>query len=174
MDAWRPKHVEDYDTIKCLWKWKCIKFVGLLVYIMIHGQKNIKSKFHRLQQRRGCPKYEVSWKSLQYKPIFSQKDALFSMWAPLILYRSQTNLQRLQRMCGMCDLVTVQENPSKWSRDAAEGVLAPPSKVFLILNQTQPNLHRFSAWMEIARYEVSAKSLQWQPRYNRKGTLHSK
>jgi hypothetical protein len=24
MDAWRPKYVEDYDTIKCLWKWKCI------------------------------------------------------------------------------------------------------------------------------------------------------
>jgi hypothetical protein len=32
MDAWRPKHVEDYDTIKCLWKWKCIKFVTLLCY----------------------------------------------------------------------------------------------------------------------------------------------
>jgi hypothetical protein len=32
MDAWRPKHVEDYDTIKCLWKWtwKCIQFVTLL------------------------------------------------------------------------------------------------------------------------------------------------
>jgi hypothetical protein len=30
MDAWRPKHVEDYDTIKCLWKWKCIKLVTLL------------------------------------------------------------------------------------------------------------------------------------------------
>jgi hypothetical protein len=42
MVAWRPKHVEDYDTIKCLWKWKCIKLVTLLWYIMIHGQQNIK------------------------------------------------------------------------------------------------------------------------------------
>jgi hypothetical protein len=30
MDAWRPKHVEDYATIMCLWKWKCITFVTLL------------------------------------------------------------------------------------------------------------------------------------------------
>jgi hypothetical protein len=29
MGAWRPKHVEDYDTIKCLWKLKCIKLVTL-------------------------------------------------------------------------------------------------------------------------------------------------
>jgi hypothetical protein len=42
MDAWRPKHVEDYDAIKCLWLWKCIKLVTLLWYIMIHGQQNIK------------------------------------------------------------------------------------------------------------------------------------
>jgi hypothetical protein len=42
MDAWRPKHVEDYDTIKFLWKWKCIKLVTLLRYIMIHGQQNNK------------------------------------------------------------------------------------------------------------------------------------
>jgi hypothetical protein len=42
MDAWRPKHVEDYDTIKCLWKWKCIKLGTLLWYIMIYGQQNIK------------------------------------------------------------------------------------------------------------------------------------
>jgi hypothetical protein len=25
-----PEHVKDYDTIKCLWKWKCIKSVTLL------------------------------------------------------------------------------------------------------------------------------------------------
>jgi hypothetical protein len=43
MDAWRPKHVEDYDTIKCLWKWKCIKLVPLLWYMIIHGQQSIKS-----------------------------------------------------------------------------------------------------------------------------------
>jgi hypothetical protein len=42
MDAWRPKHVEDQDTIKWLWKWKCIKLATLLWYIMIHGQKNVK------------------------------------------------------------------------------------------------------------------------------------
>jgi hypothetical protein len=30
MDAWRPKHVEDYHTIKRLWKLKCIKLVTLL------------------------------------------------------------------------------------------------------------------------------------------------
>jgi hypothetical protein len=40
MDAWRLKHVENYGTIKCLWK--CIKLVTLLWYIMIHGQQNIK------------------------------------------------------------------------------------------------------------------------------------
>jgi hypothetical protein len=43
MDAWHPKHVEDYDTIKWLWKWKCIRLVTLLWYILIHGQQNIKS-----------------------------------------------------------------------------------------------------------------------------------
>jgi hypothetical protein len=31
-DAWRPKHVEDYDTIQCLWKWKCIKLVTVLLW----------------------------------------------------------------------------------------------------------------------------------------------
>jgi hypothetical protein len=30
MDAWRPKHLEDQDTIK--WLWKCIKLVILLWY----------------------------------------------------------------------------------------------------------------------------------------------
>jgi hypothetical protein len=33
MDAWRPKHVEDYDTIKLLWKWKSINLVMLLLII---------------------------------------------------------------------------------------------------------------------------------------------
>jgi hypothetical protein len=42
MDAWRLKHVADQDTIKLLWKWKCIKLVTLLWYIMIHGQQNVK------------------------------------------------------------------------------------------------------------------------------------
>jgi hypothetical protein len=42
MDAWHPKHAEDYDTIKWLWKWNCIKLVTLLWYITIHGQQNIK------------------------------------------------------------------------------------------------------------------------------------
>jgi hypothetical protein len=46
MDAWRPKHVEDQDTIKWLWKRKCIKFVTLLWYIMIHGQQNVKFKVY--------------------------------------------------------------------------------------------------------------------------------
>jgi hypothetical protein len=32
MDAWRPKHVQDNYTIKCLWKWKCIKLVTQLWY----------------------------------------------------------------------------------------------------------------------------------------------
>jgi hypothetical protein len=41
----RASSVEDYDTIKCLWKWKCINFVTLLWYIMIHGQQNIKSLY---------------------------------------------------------------------------------------------------------------------------------
>jgi hypothetical protein len=40
MDAWRPTHVEDKDTIK--WLWKCIKLFTLLWYIMIHGQQNVK------------------------------------------------------------------------------------------------------------------------------------
>jgi hypothetical protein len=34
MGAWRPKHVEDYDTIKCLWKWKCMQLITLLWYIL--------------------------------------------------------------------------------------------------------------------------------------------
>jgi hypothetical protein len=42
MDAWHPKHVEVYDTIKCLWKWHCIKLVTLLWYIMIHSWQNIE------------------------------------------------------------------------------------------------------------------------------------
>jgi hypothetical protein len=33
MEALRPKHVEDYDTIKCLWKWKCVRLVTLLWYL---------------------------------------------------------------------------------------------------------------------------------------------
>jgi hypothetical protein len=33
MDAWRPKHVEDYDAINCLRKWKWIKLVTLLWHI---------------------------------------------------------------------------------------------------------------------------------------------
>jgi hypothetical protein len=41
-DAWPPKHVEDQNTIKWLWKWTCIKLVTLLWYIMIHGQQNVK------------------------------------------------------------------------------------------------------------------------------------
>ena len=59
----------------------------------------------------------------------------------------------------MYELMKVQENPSNRNRDVAEEVLASPSKVPLIF-PTQPNLHRFSACMEIARYEVSEKSLQ--------------
>jgi hypothetical protein len=43
-DAWCPKHVEDYDTIKQSWKWKCIKLVTLLWYIMIHDQQHIRSQ----------------------------------------------------------------------------------------------------------------------------------
>jgi hypothetical protein len=41
MDAWRPKHVEDYDTIKCLWQWKwmCIKLVTLLWYVFLRCPK---------------------------------------------------------------------------------------------------------------------------------------
>jgi hypothetical protein len=38
----RPQHEEDQDTIKWLWKWKCIKLVTLLWYIMIHCQQNVK------------------------------------------------------------------------------------------------------------------------------------
>jgi hypothetical protein len=33
MDAWRPKHVEDYNAIK--WKWKCVKLVTLLWFFII-------------------------------------------------------------------------------------------------------------------------------------------
>jgi hypothetical protein len=33
MDAWRPKHVGDYDIIKCLWK--CTKLVALLWYCFV-------------------------------------------------------------------------------------------------------------------------------------------
>jgi hypothetical protein len=42
MDAWCPKHAEDQDTIKWLWKWKCIKLVTLLWFDLI------LSSHHRL------------------------------------------------------------------------------------------------------------------------------
>jgi hypothetical protein len=47
--SWSPvekKHTskDDQDTLKWLWKWKCIKLVTLLWYIMIHGQQNINWK----------------------------------------------------------------------------------------------------------------------------------
>jgi hypothetical protein len=32
MDAWSPKHVEDQDTTKWLWKFMCIKLVTLQWY----------------------------------------------------------------------------------------------------------------------------------------------
>jgi hypothetical protein len=38
MDAWHPKQVEDYDTIKCLWKWKYIKLVTLLWLMYIYRE----------------------------------------------------------------------------------------------------------------------------------------
>jgi hypothetical protein len=37
MDAWRPKHVEDSDIIKWLWKWKCIKLVTFLWARLSYG-----------------------------------------------------------------------------------------------------------------------------------------
>jgi hypothetical protein len=46
MDAWHPKHVEAQDTIKWLWKWKCIKLVTFLWYIIIHCQQNVKNTKH--------------------------------------------------------------------------------------------------------------------------------
>jgi hypothetical protein len=40
--SFRHADVADYDTIKCLWNLKRIKWVTLLWYIMIHGLQNIK------------------------------------------------------------------------------------------------------------------------------------
>jgi hypothetical protein len=51
MDAWRPKHVEDQDTIKWLWKWMCIKLVTLLWYgsvnliLLWYGRVNLIQEF---------------------------------------------------------------------------------------------------------------------------------
>jgi hypothetical protein len=45
MDAWRPKHVENQDTVKWLWKLKCIKLVTLLWSIcLLASQNNFTSK----------------------------------------------------------------------------------------------------------------------------------
>jgi hypothetical protein len=37
-----PETCRGLNTIKWLWKWKCIKLVTLLWCLMIHGQQNIK------------------------------------------------------------------------------------------------------------------------------------
>jgi hypothetical protein len=75
MDAWRrPKHVEDYDTIKCLWK--CIKLVTLLWYIMIHGQQNIKNTYFMQQS----PSWEAN-------PFAVSQEIPHIFWKPKFHYR---------------------------------------------------------------------------------------
>jgi hypothetical protein len=73
--------VEDYDTIKCLWKWKCIKLVALLwwpMYVLnisrlfLFGMKNVSDKrcrenrnahfiFNNVFEYRAV--YEIVWKN---------------------------------------------------------------------------------------------------------------
>ena len=63
-----------------------------------------------------------------------------------------------------------QENRSNRSSDTDENALCSPSKVPLIIDRLQPNVH-CSACMEIARCSVAGKSFQWKMRYRITATL---
>jgi hypothetical protein len=72
-------------TIKCLWKWKCIKLVMLLRYIMIHGQQNIKYMsyiFHAVTTSHLILQHRVSylWNTLCVKKSTVLRTNLFSQW----------------------------------------------------------------------------------------------
>jgi hypothetical protein len=66
--------------------------------------------------------------------------------------------------------VVIQENHSNGSSDMHENALCSPSKVPLITDRLQPNVH-CSTCVEIARCSVAGKSLQWKLRYRRTATL---
>jgi len=57
-----------------------------------------------------------------------------------------------------------QENRSNGSSDTCENAFYSLSKVPLIIDRSQPNLH-CSARVDIARCSVAGNSLQWKLRY---------
>jgi hypothetical protein len=90
MESWRLKHVEDYDT-KCLWKWKCIKLVAFLWYIMIHGQQKIKFNRYKFSVFI-CKSFCISGDRVQWNPVaVLQYVSLWNYAFCLLLWNSCEN-----------------------------------------------------------------------------------
>jgi hypothetical protein len=93
MDAWHPKHVQDSDMIKWLWKWKCVKLVTLLwwKYLCLYlsewlpcpGLKVVRV-IQWLHCRGGDSIERERWYSialLQWKPFYNNFWNILNLWA---------------------------------------------------------------------------------------------
>jgi len=116
---------------------------------------------------RESARYEVSEKSLERKPRYMRKGTVSPSKVPLIL----TDCYKT------CTFVTQVWNSNEIRRKEAE-IQAKRSLVFqvkypYILIDCNQTFAVCSICMESKRYEVPGKSLQWEPRYCRKGIFFS-